>query len=174
MTLVELSVCIGLLVIGVLSFGNTLVSLERGTLRSRELGAATAAAAEMLERIQAEAFPEAFRRYNAIGSDDPGGIDTAPGANFAVTGLSARPDDPDGFPGEVVFPSPTDAPTELREDFEDETLGMPRDLDGDGNVTAGASFPTTYVILPVRIRIAWISAAGPAQYELNTVLGNYR
>jgi hypothetical protein len=172
MTLVELSVCIGLLVIGVLSFGNTLVSLERGTLRSREVGAATAAAAEMLERIQAEAFPEAFRRYNAIGSDDPGGVDTAPGANFAVFGLSARPDDPDGLAGEVQFPS--DAPNELREDFDDAALGMPRDLDGDGAVTAGASYPTTYVILPVRIRIAWTSAAGPGVYELTTVLGNYR
>ncbi len=174
MTLVELSICVTLLVTGVLSFGYTLISLERGALRSRELGAATAAAAEMLERIQAEAFPEAFRRYNATGSDDPGGANTAPGANFAVAGLTARPDDPDGWPGQVQFPSPSGAPTQLREDFEDEALGMPHDLNGDGIVTAGASHPTTYVVLPVRIRIAWTSAAGPGEYELTTLLGNYR
>ena len=128
----------------------------------------------MLERIQAEAFPEAFRRYNAVGSDDPGGIDTAPGANFAVAGLSARADDPDGFPGEVQFPSPDGAPTELREDFDDLALGMPRDLDGDGAVTPMESYATTYVILPVRIRVVWTSPAGPGVYELTTVLGNYR
>ena len=173
-SLVELAVSVTLLVGGVLAVGFTMVTLDRNATRTRELGRATAAATEILERIQAEAFPEAFRRFNATGDDDPGGIGTAPGAAFAVEGLTARPDDLDGLPGEILFPSPADAPNELRESFEDEAMGMPSDLNGDGVVHATASYATAYELLPVRIRVTWVGVSGPAEYELRTVLGNYR
>lgn len=173
-TLVELAIAVTILMIGVLGFSNTLVSMERSQIRTRESGRAIEAARAMLERIQAEAFPEAFRRYNATGADDPGGANTAPGANFAVDGLSARPDDPDGLAGQVIFPSPAGAPGELRENVVDAALGMPRDLNGDGAIHLTESYPTDYRMLPVRVRVEWTGSAGPASVEICTLLGNYR
>src|SRR5688572_6102384 len=83
MTMVELVAGITLLIVGVLGFAQTLVCLDRGQARTREAGRATQAARAVLERIQAEAFPEAFRRFNGDGADDPGGANTAPGNTFA-------------------------------------------------------------------------------------------
>jgi len=174
MTLVELAVAVTILVVGVLAFAQTLVAMERARVSTRETGRATEAARAMLERIQAEAFPEAFRRYNGTGADDPGGAGTAPGANFAVHGLSARAGDADGLPGQVIFPTPAGVPGELRENVVDAALGMPRDLNGDSLVHATESYATDYDILPVRVRISWVGIAGPGQVELCTVLGNYR
>lgn len=173
-TLVELAIGITVLLVGVLGFAQTLVSLEKTQARTREAGRATQAARGMLERIQAEAFPEAFRRYNAEPNDDPGGAGTAPGANFAVEGLSVQPDDADGFVGRVEFPTPAGLPGELRESTVDAALGMPRDLNGDGVVHATASYATDYRVLPVRVRVSWIGTAGRSEVEIRTVLGNYR
>jgi prepilin-type N-terminal cleavage/methylation domain-containing protein len=173
-TLVELAIGITVLLVGVLGFAQTLVALERTQARTREAGRAAQAARGILERIQAEAFPEAFRRFNADGGDDPGGVNTAPGKDFAVDGLSAQPDDPDGLPGEVIFPTTPGFPGELRESAVDAALGMPRDLNGDGAIHATQSYATDYVVLPVRVRVAWIGTAGRSEIELRTILGNYR
>ncbi len=173
-TLIELAIGITVLLVGVLGFAQTMVSIERTQTRTRESGRATQAARGMLERIQAEAFPEAFRRFNADPADDPGGAGTAPGAFFAVEGLSVQPGDTDGFVGQVIFPTPAGAPNELRESTVDAALGMPRDLNGDGVVHATASYSTDYRVLPVRVRVAWIGTAGRSAIELRTVLGNYR
>jgi len=173
-TLIELAISITVLLVGVLGFAQTLVSIEKTQARTRESGRASQAARGMLERIQAEAFPEAFRRYNAEPSDDPGGAGTAPGSNFAVEGLSAPADDADGFVGEVVFPTPVGLPGVLRENTVDSALGMPRDLNGDGLIHATASYATDYRVLPVRVRVVWIGTAGRSEIELRTVLGNYR
>ena len=174
MTMLELVAGITLLIVGVLGFAQTLVCLDRGQARTREAGRATQAARAVLERIQAEAFPEAFRRFNGDGADDPGGANTAPGNTFAVPGLSARRDDADGQPGEVVFPTLDAAPGQLIESVNMASLGMPRDLNGDGAIHATADYSTSYVLLPVIVRVRWEGAAGPAVVELRSVLGNYR
>jgi hypothetical protein len=114
----------------------------------------------VLERIQAEAFPEAFRRFNGSAADDPGGANTRSGNTFAVPGLSARRDDPDGQPGEVVFPTLDAAPGQLIESVNMASLGMPRDLNGDGAIHATADYSTSYVLLPVLVRVRWEGAAG--------------
>lgn len=172
-TLIELMVGLAVFVLGVLGFTRTMVAMERAQLAARESARATQAARTILERIQAEAFPEAFRRYNGSGADDPGGVNTAPGKNFAVEGLSARQGDADGMPGEVIFPSPDGQPLVLSEGFVDARWGMPRDLNGDGVINAGANYATQYNLLPVRVRVEWISAAGPCQVQIETLLGNY-
>lgn len=173
MTLLEMTMAITVLVLGVVGSLQAMILLERSQERTREVGRATQAARRVLEAIQAEAFAEAFRRYNGSGADDPGGAGTAPGKNFAVPGLSARPGDADGLPGEVVFPTPAGQPTVLREDVVDSKLGMPRDLSGDGVVNNVTNYATSYTILPVRVRVQWIGAAGPGEVELRTMLGNY-
>lgn len=172
MTLLEVTIAISVLVLGIVGSMQTMILLERSAERTRESDRATQAARQVLEKIQAEAFPEAFRRYNGTTADDPG-TGVAPGCNFAVPGLSARPDDPDGMPGEVDFPTPPGMPGVLREDIVDPLLGMPRDLNGDGIIDGTTNCATTYKILPVRIRVRWIGAAGPGEVELHTMLGNY-
>ena len=69
LTLIELAVGITILLVGVLGFAQALVALEKAQARTREAGRAMQAARGMIERIQAEAFPEAFRRFNGDGAE---------------------------------------------------------------------------------------------------------
>ena len=173
MTILEVTVAIVILISGVAGYLQAMVQLERAQQRTREVGRATQAARQIVESIEAEAFPEAFRRYNGEPIDDPGGAGTAPGKDFDVPGLSAMPGDPDGRPGEVIFPSPAGQPGVLNEAVVDSTLGMPRDLNGDGLIDNAANYNQTYTILPLRVRVSWVSSAGPASVEVRTMLGNF-
>lgn len=173
LTLVELAIGVVVLVTAVLGFAQALISLQRSQQHTREAGRAMQAARQVLESIQAQAFAEAFRIYNGEPGDDPAGAGTAPGKNFAVNGLRARADDPDGLPGEVIFPTPADMPGVLRENTIDNALGMPRDLNGDGIISGVDNYATTYTVLPVRVRVQWEGAGGKGSVELRTLLGNY-
>jgi hypothetical protein len=173
LTLIEIAVGCAILVTGVLAFAQAMIAIEKGQQHTREVGRATQAARQMMESIQAQAFEEAFRYYNGTPADDPGGVGTAPGKDFDVPGLTPRPDDPDGHVGEVIFPTPPNLPGVLREDTVDAKLGMPRDLNGDGLINTLADYSTTYVILPVRVRVQWVGPGGPGVVELRTLLGNY-
>ena len=173
LTLLELAFSITLILMGLSALARVTIGLARAGNMARESELAAQAARAMLERIQAEAFPQAFRSYNATGADDPGGANTAPGANFAVAGLRAIPGDADGRPGEVLFPSPAGQPAQLREDVVDPRFGMPQDLDGNGAVD-GANHATDYKLLPVRVRVRWQAGDGSTGVvELATVLANY-
>jgi type II secretory pathway pseudopilin PulG len=171
-TIIELALAMAVLVVGVLGFSQSIMSARLSIQRTHELDRAAQATREMLERIEAEAFADAFRRFNADPSDDPGGAGTAPGASFAVNGLSALPSDVDHMPGEVIFPIRPGFSSQLREDAVLPELGMPRDLNGDG-VVDGNDHALDYRLLPVIVRVNWRSAAGPASYELKTLLANY-
>jgi prepilin-type N-terminal cleavage/methylation domain-containing protein len=170
-TLLELSIALSVFLLGVLGYVRTMVSLEHAQQRAKEAGRALQAARAILERIDAEAFPEAFRRYNTVAADDPGGVGTAPGANFAVEGLAARAGDIDGLPGQVVFATHPSQPGYLWEGLDDQRLGMPCFLNADGD--QGDLLATDYQILPVLVRVEWTSSAGPGRVELATILGNW-
>jgi hypothetical protein len=173
LTLIEIAVGCVVLVTGALAFAQAMISIERARSHTRDVGRATQAARQVLEGIQSQSFAEAFRAYNGTTADDPGGVGTAPGKNFSVPGLSARGDDPDGFVGEVIFPTPNGEPDVLREATVDSRLGMPRDLNGDGMINPLANYSTTYTILPVRVRVEWVGPGGPGLVELRTLLGNF-
>jgi prepilin-type N-terminal cleavage/methylation domain-containing protein len=173
LTLLELLFCITLLAIGISAIARLTVGMARAGGMAHDAELASQAARAMLERIQAESFSQAFRSFNALPADDPGGPGTAPGANFAVAGLRALPGDPDGLPGEVVFPTGAGQPGVLSENVVDPRLGMPRDLDGNGLVD-GANHATNYNLLPVLVRVRWQARDGSAgAFELQTVLANY-
>jgi hypothetical protein len=168
----EVIVATGVLLVGVLGFAQAIVAANISAQRTREADRATQAIREVLERIDAEAFADAFRRFNGDSSDDPGGAGTAPGAGFEVKGLQALADDVDGLPGEVIFPTASGSTAELREDQPSSELGMPRDLNGDGLLDA-FNHAVDYKILPVIVRVRWRTATGPAQVDLKTLLANY-
>jgi hypothetical protein len=125
----------------------------------------TALAQEAVRRVMEEAhgvpFPELFARYNTTAADNPAGV-ACPGRNFAVFGLEPQSGDADGFVGEVTFPTTVVAGVEqLREDFVDAELGMPRDL--NGITIAGddlLNHALDYRVLPMRVRVSWRGVNG--------------
>jgi len=123
-----------------------------------------------LAGIQGTDLDAAFATYNADPNDDPGGVGTAPGPDFAVGGLAAAEDDPDGFAGEVILPASwVGGSLQLREDTVDPAFNMPRDLNGDGLVD-GQDHADDYVILPVRVRVRWTGASGVRVVEQSLLL----
>ena len=172
-TLLEVMISVLLLVIGIAGISRLTVGITRAGSVQRETERATEGARAAIERIKCAAFSQAFRTYNATGTDDPGMPGTAPGANFAVAGLRAAPDDPDGMPGEIIFPTPAGHPDWLCEDVEDAKIGMPHDLNGDGAIDS-VSHSANYKLLPVRVRVVWQSGDGTiGTVELKTNLANY-
>jgi len=145
-----------------------MASTARQQMTKRESAIAAEAGRRMLEVMRAGIHSQTFARYNAVPEDDPGGPGTAPGKDFAVVGLTPVPDDPDGFVGEIVFPSPG---PRLREDVEIPELSMPCDLDVDGLVDS-ADHAGDYEILPVVVRLRWQSRSGPRELELYTLLAD--
>ena len=125
---------------------------------------ATQQARSVLEEIEEASFDQAFALYNASAADDPG--PNAPGAGFAVSGLTPLANDADGLAGSIVFPV---SGTQLRENLTLRTLGMPHDLNGDGAIDA-LNHAGDYRLLPVLVRVAWRGPNGPMQVELRTIL----
>lgn len=62
---------------------------------------------------------------------------------------------------------------ELREDYQDEALGMPRDLSGD-NLVDAVDHGSDYLLLPVLVRIEWQARHGPSSHEVYTILTDFR
>ena len=137
---------------------------------NRETRLALDAARETIETLQGEErFADVFALYNADPGDDP--TAGAPGPGFAVFGLDPADDDPDGMVGEIVFPT-ADALGQLvlRESVVDEALGMPRDLNADGDLLDDLT--DDYRLLPVLVRLRWKGATGVRSIEAQTFLAD--
>jgi prepilin-type N-terminal cleavage/methylation domain-containing protein len=160
-TLVELMVAVMVMTITLGGIAISLATTVSVTRSNRESSKALDAAHGLVEALGAAEFAEIVPRYNAINGDDPA-LGASPGNGFSVAGLKARPEDADGMVGAVVFPGDG---VELREDFVDPELGMPRDLNGDGNID-GLDHTADYVILPFRVRVEWRGPAGNQRVEL--------
>lgn len=165
-TLVELVVVVSVLVIALGELSRSLLAVSRLEPANRETSVALQAARSTLERVRALPFEELFERLNTDSDDDPDGPGTASGPNFVVPGLDLRADDPDGCAGRIELPILAD---ELREDFGDSDLGMPRDLNGDGVVDA-LDHSSDHDVLPVRIVVEWRGASGDRRISLSSTL----
>lgn len=166
-TFVEIMIVLVILVVALGIYASTVVSLSRSGPINRETALAMEAARSKLEELYSVPADEAFARYNASPADDPGGAGTAPGNTFAVFGLDLQEGDPDGFVGQVQFPTIGGA---LREDVDDRALGMPRDLNLDSGVIDALDHSLDYQILPVRVRIEWRGRGFNRSVELSGAL----
>ena len=168
MTLIEIIIGLGVVVIAILGIMSALVGASRIDEATAEQVRALNACKSTIEMMKQTPFHEIWARYNSNPADDPGGAGTAPGASFAVAGLRAQASDADGLPGQIFFP---EAGGNLCETVVDNRLGMPaaKDLNGNGFPT-DVNVNTTYLILPVRVSVDWQGATGPYHMELTTWL----
>lgn len=162
--LLEILVAVTIFVVALGALTSSLVTSTSLVHGNRANALALDAAQSALARLRATEFSEVFVRYNADASDDPDS--ESPGPGFAVAGLEAVDGDPDGLPGRIEFPGDG---VQLLENVVDTGLGMPRDLDGDGD-QSGASDPMGYTILPVRIVVDWQGQGGVQHLEFVTAL----
>ncbi|HVS19906.1 MAG TPA: hypothetical protein VMT18_14975, partial [Planctomycetota bacterium] len=82
------------------------------------------------------------------------------------------PGDPDGLPGEIVFPGDG---VGLFEDVVFPALGMPRDLTlDDPPMIDSLDHSMDYRVLPVLVRVRWAGARGNRELMLGTTLNNER
>jgi hypothetical protein len=175
MTLIELVLVLGILALAFGMLSSTLMANSRQRSVNRESAAAAEAARGVFEDMMNVDFEDVFATYNADPADDPGGAGTAPGDRFDVIGLSALEASPDGMEGQVVLPALTFLPDEweLREDFVDEDLGMPRDLNGD-SIIDDLDHADDYLILPVRVELEWMGRFGPRRMSVSVILADVR
>lgn len=167
--MLELMIALTLLLSALLGYSQVIVTTAASAVSVREEDLATQAVRSMVQTLKSASFVEAFSLFNATPADDPGGLGTAPSANFAVPGLHVAPGDPDIFPGEILFPTTANAPGVLREDLPDPNFATPCDLNGDG-VIDSANHATNYVLLPVVVRVRWTGAAGVCTVEAKTLV----
>jgi type II secretory pathway pseudopilin PulG len=168
LTLLEITVAFGIIIIALLGIMSALIQAMRTDEATAEQVRAMNACRSTIEQMKQVAFAEIYARFNSNPADDPGGAGTAAGKNFAVQGLRPLAGDADGLPGEIFFPELAGA---VCETVVDTRLGMPaaKDLNGD-NDAIDVNVSTTYIILPVRIVIDWQGARGPAHFEMTTYL----
>ncbi len=171
--LVEILLLIWVLMVALGSLVAVVTSTQQLSRTNHESALAYAGAQRMAGELQTVAFGEIFARYNTDPGDDPGGVPgSAPGPNFSVRGLAPQTNDADGFVGQILFPEQATGigtAVWLREDWVDESLGMPRDLNGDGAID-GANHANDYLALPVTIRIEWRGAGTSSVLEQDQLL----
>lgn len=129
---------------------------------NRETALASQAARRQMEivtsSVRGNSVPEAYAALSA-------------NPNFAVGGIDPLDGDADGMPGQIQFPTIDVAGVvQLREDVNDPSLGMPRDLDGLNGID-NLDHSADAQVLPVRVRVQWQSVAGGTRtFDLETVL----
>ena len=153
-SLIEIAVVMALLLIAIGGLSGAVISSIRLSEVNEQTAIADEAARRMLAEMSGVQFDQIFATFNADPNDDVFGPGLGEGPNFAVRGLTPRHDDPDGFVGEIQFPTvPFNGGLGIDENTDDISLGMPRDLTGDDDtddVIQGG-----YLVLPVKVRLEW-------------------
>ncbi len=171
-TLLELLISFSVLSVGVLGYTQAIAKLANISDHTREQAVAVEAARSMVQTLMSTPQAQVFALYNSSSQDDPMGPGSAPGANFAVAGLSPQPLDGDGMAGQISFPtSAAGGALALRENLPDTRFGTPRDLNGDGAIDA-LDHAGDYRLLPISVVVAWQGANGPRQVRLRTLLAD--
>jgi len=169
-TLVEVMAAAVVIAVAVLGASSAILSSAGLTRMNRDTEVARQAVRQQIEELQSVPFREVFAAYNDDLADDAGLTVPAPGPGFNVPGLTPVDGDEDGMCGRIFLPvDPLGDPWVLREDLDDEQLGLPLDLDLDG-VIDGTNQAADYMLLPVRVEVRWVGLAGERSTELMTVI----
>ena len=180
MTLLELTIALCILVVGLLGFLQSLLGAMALHRAQRDDAVVSEIARQAIANLQATPFAQVYSRYNSSAADDPGGV-VSPGPNVDVPGLRTLPNDADGFVGRISFPTWSGpggggggggGVPELRENIAYPEFGTPRDLNRD-NVIDNADHSTNYTVLPVALSFDWLSAKGQRHIEFRTILAGY-
>ncbi|MEN8148871.1 MAG: hypothetical protein ABFS86_03555 [Planctomycetota bacterium] len=166
-TLIEVLIAGALIAIAACAMAALLTGSLGMTAVNKETAQARTAARRMLEELQNVPPGDVYATFNNLTEDDPLGEATAPGSIFSIQ-MKPAAIQVSNMTGTIIFPENTG---QLREDVKDATLGMPRDLNGDG-VIDSENHAQDYVLLPVRIRVEWRGMTGERSYDLHTVLLN--
>lgn len=166
-SLLESIIAMSLLSIGIVGIATVLVSSLTLVAINREKALAMEAGRKVVEEMsKSVSFPQIFAAYNAITNDDPPGV-PCPGSELEVPGLKGAAGGP--ALASISFPTRPAEPAVLREDCNDAALGLPRDLNGDGQVDA-LNHATDYRLLPVAVRVSWTGVAGNQAALLRTII----
>ena len=162
-------VCISLAILVVAMGGllATVFSALRLSQANESTRAANQAVRGILERMNAVPFDELYATCNSDPADDP-----VPKSTICLEPSNPLLHDAQGNPAhsEIRFPTaPGAGGLELREDAVDPALGMPRDLNGDGNIDA-LDHSGDYLVLPVSVRLEWVGPSGAQALEISTLL----
>ncbi len=169
-TVVDVVIAAVILVIAIGGLSSAVVSTMALNRENEETAAAYAAVKSMTEQIQDVDFEDIFATFNVNILDDPDGIGTGRGSDFAVFGLQAQQGDADGLVGQVIFPTiSVGAVEQLREDVVDTDVGMPRDITGDGVVDA-LDHSGDYILLPVTLQLDWQGGNGNRRLTVSVLL----
>jgi prepilin-type N-terminal cleavage/methylation domain-containing protein len=161
-TLLEIMISMVVITVTIAIYSGAVGEMLRSQNERRRTALAAGAARDVIERIRGMNAADRWASFNSNPLDDPGGKGTAPGSAFAVPGLVALADDPDGFVGEIAFP---ELEGMLREDSNDAELGMPRDLNGDTLIDK-LDHSGDCALLPVRVTVRYQSSMGPRRVDL--------
>lgn len=173
--MLEAVIALAVMTVAVSLFSGMVVSTSRQRVANHEYPIASEAVRTVLEQMRNADFRAVWALYNADPDDDPAGPGTGPGNRFRVRGLDPLEGAPDDLVGTVIFPTLENAAgaDELREDSQDASLGMPRDLNGD-SVTDDADRAGDYILLPVRVQVDWRGRYGDRHIELFTMLAEFK
>ncbi len=164
-------VAISVLTIAVVGATGSILAGDRLQRANRDSAIAEDAVRQVLESMRGSDLATTFARFNTTVADDPGGV-ASPGATFDVAGLRSPPTNAGAPVGTISFPIILNgAVPELREDFVDDEMGMPADLNADGAIDA-LDHRGDYRVLPVRVRVQWYGPLGTRTLTVETVLWN--
>ena len=155
-TMVELAIAMSMLMIGMVSAASATMRMHHLRMQNRERIVAQNALRSMGERIHAQAYRDSLDHADTwadhvLATFGPGG--TLQGV-FDVDFLNSPSEDQE-FPGTIkviVDETTTDAAVGM-------DLGLPRDLNGDGDAT-DLDVTADACILPVVLRIEWKGQQG--------------
>ena len=157
-TLVEVLIALTVLTISVNGLASFFTAVPRMMDEAQRKRTVMDETLGMYEELRGQDFESLFVRYNETTFDDPA-LGNAPGNQRILTETARALGSDPGRPASIslFFPTPAGSPGELRENTVDPSLGMPRDLNGDG-VIDGLNHASDYVVLPVRIEVKWSEA----------------
>lgn len=147
---------------------STVAAAVSHSVVKRQRSAAVEGAMNVIERMRALPPQDVFALFNEDSADDPYGEGTGFGPTFEVQGLDGLIDAAgnEAPVGRVMLPGDGAI---LDETFEQPLFGLPRDLDGNLVIEPG-NRADSYIVLPVLVRVEWMSRLGPRRFDMATMV----